>query len=239
MLRELTAKVWYHIWRCLCALFVIIFFWFKVYRRQNVPKKGAFLLLSNHQSFLDPIFCAGLLPMRMCYMARDTLFTNPVLGWMIRSVNAIPVKRGHSDIGAMKAVIERLNRGLPVCLFPEGTRTSDGKITAVKPGVALLSRRAKVPVVPMVIDGAFEAWPRHKKIWGLGHHVVAYYGKPISAERIKEMGDEAFAEHLTHVLWDLQNEIRVKRGKEPFDYPESVGIAGKAKAAVTQGETEV
>jgi hypothetical protein len=73
----------------------------------------------------------------------------------------------------------------------------------------------------------------------LGHHVVAYYGKPISAERIKEMGDEAFAEHLTHVLWDLQNEIRVKRGKEPFDYPASAGIAGKAKAAVTQGETEV
>jgi 1-acyl-sn-glycerol-3-phosphate acyltransferase len=234
MLRELTTKMWYHMWRCLCALFVILFFWFKVYRRENVPKKGAFLLLSNHQCYLDPIFCAGLLPMRMCYMARDTLFRNPILGWMIRSVNAIPVKRGHGDIGAMKAVIERLNRGLPVCLFPEGTRTADGKITAVKPGVALLSRRAKVPVVPMVIDGAFEAWPRHNKIFGLGYHIVAYYGKPISAERIKEMGDEAFAEHLTHVLWDLQNEIRVKRGKKPFDYPQSAYIADKGKPAVKE-----
>jgi 1-acyl-sn-glycerol-3-phosphate acyltransferase len=226
MLRGVINTAWYHVARCLCAVFVLLFFRFKVYGRHNVPKKGAFLLLSNHQSYMDPIFCAGLLPMRMCYMARDTLFTNPFLGGLIRSVNAIPVKRGQSDIAAMRAILERLNRGLPVTLYPEGTRTSDGRITAVKPGVALLSRRGKVPVVPMVIDGAFEAWPRNKKVFELGHQVVAYYGEPISAERIVEMGDEAFAEHLTHVLWDLQNEIRAKRGKKPFDYPRAMTSQG-------------
>lgn len=223
MLRVMISTAWYHIARCLCAIFAILCFGFKVYGRQNVPRQGAFLLLSNHQSYLDPIFCAGLLPIKMCYMARDTLFTNWFFGGLIRSVNAIPVKRGQSDIAAIKAIIEKLNHGLPVCLFPEGTRTTDGRISAVKPGVALLSRRAKVPVVPMVIDGAYEAWPRDRKIFKLGYQVVSYYGEPISAERIKEMGDEAFAEHLTHVLWDLQNRIRVTRGKAPFDYPGTSG----------------
>lgn len=218
MLRTMMYTAWYHVARCLCGLFVIFCFGFKVYNRHNVPRKGAFLLLSNHQSYLDPIFCAGLLPMKMCYMARDTLFTNWFFGGIIRSVNAIPVKRGQSDITAIRAILDRLKSGLPVCLYPEGTRTTDGKITRVKPGVALLARRASVPVVPMVIDGAFEAWPRHKKIFELGHRVVTYYGRPISAERIKEMGDEAFAEHLTQEMWRLQNEVRVRLGKEPFDY---------------------
>jgi 1-acyl-sn-glycerol-3-phosphate acyltransferase len=219
---------WYHIARCLCALFVIICFKFKVYNRHNVPTKGAFLLLSNHQSFLDPIFCAGLLPMRMCYMARDTLFTHWLFGPVIHSVNAIPIKRGQADLAAMKTIIDRLKSGLPVTLFPEGTRTPDGRIAPVKPGVAMLSRRAKVPVVPMVIEGAFEAWPRNKKIFELGHKVVAYYGRPIPAETIKEMGDEAFAQHLTREMWKLQNDVRVRLGKEPFDYPISAPVPQEA-----------
>jgi len=219
MLRRWIRIAWYQVARCLCAVFVIICFGFKVYGRQNVPKKRAFLLLSNHQSYLDPIFCGSLLPMPMCFMARDTLFTNRFFGWLIRSVNAIPIKRGQGDITAMKAILEKLGQGSPVCLFPEGTRTADGRIAAVKPGVALLSRRTKAPVVPMIIDGAFEAWPRSKRLFGLGYRVVSYYGRPISAERIREMGDEAFAEHLTHVMWDMQNEIRTKLGKRPFDYP--------------------
>jgi 1-acyl-sn-glycerol-3-phosphate acyltransferase len=231
MLHGMISTAWYHVARCLCAIFAILCFRFKVYGCENVPPKGAFLLLSNHQSYLDPIFCAGLLPIRMCYMARDTLFKNWFFGRVIRSVNAIPVKRGQSDIAAIKAIIERLNSGLPVCLFPEGTRTPDGRIAPVKPGVALLSRRAKVPVVPMVIDGAYEAWPRNRKVFRPGCKVVAYYGEPISAQRIKEMGDEAFARHLTRVLWDLQNQIRVKLGKSPFDYP---ATSEESKVAIAE-----
>lgn len=231
MLRTMINTAWYHVARSLCGLFVIVCFGFKVYNRHNVPTKGAFLLLSNHQSFLDPIFCAGLLPMRMCYMARDTLFTNWFFGPLIRSVNAIPIKRGQADLAAMKTIIDRLKSGLPVTLFPEGTRTTDGRISRVKPGVAMLSRRAKVPVVPMVIEGAFEAWPRNKKIFELGRKVVAYYGRPIPAETIKEMGDEAFAEYLTQTLWKLQNEVRVKLGKPPFDYSKAAEPSKEAAIA--------
>jgi 1-acyl-sn-glycerol-3-phosphate acyltransferase len=165
----------------------------------------------------------------MCYMARDTLFTNWLFGPVIRSVNAIPIKRGQADLAAMKTIIDRLKSGLPVNLFPEGTRTPDGRIAPVKAGVAMLSRRAKVPVVPMVIEGAFEAWPRNKKIFELGHKVVSYYGTPISAEKIREMGDEAFAKHLTREMWKLQNQVRARLGKEPFDYPISVPMPQEVK----------
>jgi 1-acyl-sn-glycerol-3-phosphate acyltransferase len=74
----------------------------------------------------------------------------------------------------MKKVVSRLKEGKGVCLFPEGTRTSDGKIATLKPGFGFLCRRGEAAVVPAVIDGAFECWPRHKKIFSPGRIVVCY-----------------------------------------------------------------
>ena len=194
-----------------------MFFRVRTYGRDNVPKKGAFILISNHQSYLDPILCGVPLKRRLSYLARDSLFTNWFFGGLISSVGTIPVKRGEADISAIKKVIGKLQDGGGVCLFPEGTRSRDGKIAPFKPGFGLLCRRGKAAIVPVVIDGAFECWPRHKKIFARGSIFVCY-GKAISSEQAANLGESKLAEVLTETLRRMQTKSRIKRGKEPYDY---------------------
>jgi 1-acyl-sn-glycerol-3-phosphate acyltransferase len=210
-------KIWYWFARWMCRVFFILFFDVRFYGRENIPETGGVLLLSNHQSFLDPPLCGIGVERHFSYVARDTLFTNPVFGWLISSVNVSPIKRDAADIAAIKMFIEKLKAGNAVVLFPEATRTHDGKIAEVKPGFGLLSRRANVPIVPIVIDGAFECWPRTKKNFSPGR-ITVVYGDLIPPEKVKEMGDEKFAIYLTGVLRQMQNETRIKFGKEPVRY---------------------
>ena len=217
MLKEELSAKWFWFARWICRVFCVIFFRMRVSGRENIPDKGAFVLASNHQSYLDPLFCGGPLKRQLSFLARDSLFTNWFFGRLIFSVGTIPVKQGEADISAMRKIIDKLKEGKGVCLFPEGTRTSDGKITAFKPGLGLLCRRGGAAIVPVVIDGAFECWPRRKKMFSSGAISVCY-GKPITAEQAKSMGDRKLAEVLTETLRRMQNECRVRQGKKPFDY---------------------
>ena len=217
MFKEQIAAKWFWFARWLCRLFCLSFFKVRTYGRDNIPKKGPFVLISNHQSFLDPMLCGGPIKRRVSFLARESLFNHWLFGRMIRSVGTIPVRLGEADISAMRRVIDVLKKGRGVCLFPEGTRSEDGRITPFKPGFGLLCRRGKAAVVPVVIDGAFECWPRHKKLFTRGNIAVCY-GRPIDAEQAKTMGDAKLAELLTVTLRQMQNECRIKQGKEPYDY---------------------
>ena len=217
MLKEKLKAAWYWYTRWICKFFCILFFRVRSYGRDNVPKKGAFVLVSNHQSYLDPIFCIGPLKRPSSCLARDSLFTNWFFGLLIASMNAIPVKLGEADMSAMRKALGKLKKGEGICLFPEGTRTYDGKIAPLKPGLGLLCRRGGAVIVPVVIDGAFECWPRHKKLFSPGPIRVCY-GKAISAEQAKNMGDKKLAELLTDTMRQMQTKSRIKQGKKPYDY---------------------
>jgi 1-acyl-sn-glycerol-3-phosphate acyltransferase len=195
----------------------MLFFHFRVKGIRNVPNDGAVILASNHQSYLDPILCGVALKRHLHYVARDSLFGNKYFAWLIKSVNAIPVKRGKADISAMKTVISKLREGKGVCLFPEATRTSDGRIAALKPGFGLLCRRSEATVVPVLIDGAFECWPRYKKMFSHGAITVCY-GKAIMPEQVNNMSDRKLAETLTNRLRQMQKECRIRQGKKPYNY---------------------
>ncbi|MHC4226757.1 MAG: lysophospholipid acyltransferase family protein [Planctomycetota bacterium] len=217
MLEEQVKAKWFWFARWMCRLFCLLFFRVRTYGRGNIPKKGAFVLISNHQSYLDPMLCGGLIKRRVSFLARESLFTHWLFGRMIRSVGTIPVKLDQADISAMRKVIEVLKQDRGVCLFPEGTRSDDGKITPFKPGFGLLCRRGKAAVVPVVIDGAFECWPRHQRLFSPGSISVCY-GKVISAEQARNMGDVKLAQVLTETLRQMQIESRIKQGKKPYDY---------------------
>lgn len=217
MLKEKIKAKWFWLARWICRVFCILFFRVRTCGAENIPDKGAFLLVSNHQSYLDPIFCGVPIKRHLHFLARDSLFKNWFFGALIASVNSIPVKRGQADLAAMRSVIDKLKKGAGVCLFPEGTRSTDGKIAQLKPGLGLLCRRGNAAVVPVVIDGAFECWPRHKKVF-LPGEVFICYGKAISAEQAKNMGDSKLAEFLTDKLRRMQSKSRLKQGKKPYDY---------------------
>ncbi len=218
LIKEKIKRKWYWLARWICRIFAATFFHWRLYGLENFPKEGAFLLVSNHQSFLDPIFCGAVPKRHFVFLARDTLFKNWFFGPLIRSVYAIPVKREQGDLSAMRKVIEVLKEGDGVCLFPEGTRTTDGRILPFKSGLGLLCRRGNASIVPVVIDGAYECWPRTQKLFKCGMKVTVHYGKPITAADAREMGDEKLAQLLTSTLREMQNQSRVEQGKEPFNY---------------------
>ena len=208
--------LWY--WNMLIGarLLSSMIFRLRAYGRENVPKEGGFLLLSNHQSFLDPIVCSVPLDRECCFAARASLFT-PLRGAFISSLNSIPIKRASADLSAIKKIIAKLKEGYGMVLFPEATRTTDGRISDIKPGFSLLSKRSNAPVIPVVIDGSYECWPKGKYFFSVGQ-IVIHYGKPITPEKIKELGDKKFVEFLVATLRQMQNELRVKQGKKPYDY---------------------
>jgi len=208
---------WFRFARFWCWIFCKLFFRIRVYGRENVPDKGAFVLVGNHQSYLDPVFCGIPLKRPLYFLARDSLWKNRFFGWLISSVNTIPVKQDKVDLSAMRKVIGKLKEGRGVCVFPEGTRTIDGRISPFKPGFGLLCRRGEATVVPVLIDGAFECWPRHKKIFSPGRIDVCY-GKAISAGEVANMSDKELAELLTDTLRRMQTESRIEHGKEPYNY---------------------
>ncbi len=216
MIKWLKA-IWYSFVRFIVVVGGHLFWRLKFEGCENIPEDGAFLLLSNHQSFLDPILCAIASKRRLTFMARDTLFDAKALGVLMKSLNAIAVRRGESDIVAMKAVVSRLKEGSGVCLYPEGTRTLDGKIAKIKPGFGLLTRRGNAGVVPMVIDGMYELWPKGQKYPKRGE-VNVMLGRYYSPQEIKEAGEEGFARILTDKMRSMQAKLREKSGREKFVY---------------------
>ena len=132
----------------------------KVYGLKNIPRRGGALIVCNHQSYLDPIVMNVRLRRPLSYMAKAELFQiTPLFAGLLRSVGAFPVIQGAGDVGAVRQSIRRLRQGRLLNLYPEGARTPDGEIGRIEKGVALIDRRAHVPVIPAIIIGAYEAWP--------------------------------------------------------------------------------
>lgn len=217
MLKKALQVSWYWIARWACRVFCIIFFRFRAYGRENVPDKGPFILVANHQSYLDPIFCGVGLKRQLYFLARDSLFANRYFSWLISSLNAIPIKRNQADLSSTKAVISKLKNGSGICLFPEATRTRDGKIAPFKAGFGVLAKRAEAIIVPVLIDGAFACWPRHKKIFSPGW-VTVHYGKAIAVNQLKNSSSKELARFLTQRLRQMQIDWAMKQGKKPYNY---------------------
>ncbi len=145
---------------------------------KNVPQTGGVLLLANHQSNLDPPIVGVRMLRPCCFLAKSELFENRFFSWFIRSFNAFPVRQGKGDVGAMKQSIRLLESGHALMMFPEGRRTKDGQLQRLEPGVGLIVRKTKVPVVPVALDGTFQAWPIGASAPRTGR-VRVRFGKPI------------------------------------------------------------
>lgn len=150
------------VWKSLQASAKIlgtILFDLKVFGAENIPRHGGALIVSNHQSYLDPILLNTAMRRPLCYLAKSELFENKALGWLLWSVGVIPVRQGAGDVGAIRMSIRKLQEGNLLSLYPEGARTLDGRIGRIEKGVALIDHRAHVPMIPVAIVGAYEAWP--------------------------------------------------------------------------------
>ena len=183
-----------------------IFFGFRAFGTENVPGKGGGILASNHQSFLDPMILGAGLSRRVRFVARTTLFRNPLFGALISSVGAMGIERGTADVGAIRKIGEFLRSGQLLVMFPEGTRTRDGEVARCKAGVAVTARAGDVPIIPVAIHGAYEAWPRHEKLFRLFRPVRVMFGEPVRYER--GMGKKAIEADLRGRIAGMLEELR-------------------------------
>jgi 1-acyl-sn-glycerol-3-phosphate acyltransferase len=150
---------------------------------------GGGLLLSNHQSNLDPLFVGLTCDRRLNYVARSTLFGFGPLRWLLRTLDAIPIDREGLGLAGLKETLKRLKRGEMVLLFPEGTRTRNGDLQPIKPGFCVVARRAAVPIVPVALAGSYEAWPRQRRIFRVTP-IYVHYGPPLLPAEFSRLNDE-------------------------------------------------
>jgi 1-acyl-sn-glycerol-3-phosphate acyltransferase len=140
-------------------------------------------------------------------MARDTLFGHRLFRWLIESLNAFPIKRGTADLAGIKETLRRLRGGQLVVTFPEATRTQDGALGSMHSGVILLARKAGVPIVPTMILGAFESWPRHVRL-PRPHPVIVAYGPPLAPELLSRLDDEACIQQVRRCIQEMMDRYR-------------------------------
>ncbi|MFW6107509.1 MAG: lysophospholipid acyltransferase family protein [bacterium] len=155
-----------------------LFFRIRVWGAGHVAREGGVVLASNHASFLDPPAVGLGLPRPIWYMARASLFRVPGFRQLIEALNALPIERGGADRRAVRRAVELLRGGGALLVFPEGTRSRDGRVGRFGAGFAMMAARAGVPVVPVALAGTFEAWPRHRALPRAGRVAVAF-GEPV------------------------------------------------------------
>ena len=190
MTDRLPAQRWtYDVTRALVRLAGVALFQVRCGGRRFVPPSGAALVCANHQSFLDPMLVGLACNRRLTYLARESLFRWAPFGRLIAWYGTIPIQNQGLGIGGVKATLRRLKQGHAVLIFPEGTRSSDGLIGQLQPGICALARRGQAPLVPVGIDGAFEAWPRTRRL-PRPHVIHLRFGEPISTELVRQLDDD-------------------------------------------------
>jgi 1-acyl-sn-glycerol-3-phosphate acyltransferase len=178
--RSVLKRLWYGFMHFVCRLLATVFFQIRVAGREWVPREAGVLVLSNHQSHFDPVLIGLACDRRLNYLARDTLFGFAPFRWLIQSLDAIPIDREGLGLSGLKETLRRLKAGELVLIFPEGTRTRDGEIAPLKPGFSALAKRADVSLLPVAIDGAYQAWPRSRLLPRLST-IHIQFGEPLSS----------------------------------------------------------
>ncbi len=196
-----------------CAVVLRLLYRLEVRNAGVVPAEGPALIAANHQSFLDPPAIGCRVSQRQLdFVARGGLFENRHFGWLIAFLNSIPVSEEGPDAAAIREILRRLGMGRCVMIFPEGSRTDDGEMHEFKRGVSLLVKRAKCPVVPAAIEGAFEVWPRTRKRPKLlgAPRVRVLYGEPIAYDELMAEGADAALARIEREVRALHERLRTE-----------------------------
>ncbi|MEX1023535.1 MAG: lysophospholipid acyltransferase family protein [Planctomycetota bacterium] len=158
------STFWYRFGRTGCAWMLKLYNRLSIEGRENVPTDGPFLMVSNHQSLLDIPILGAATDRHLCFVARGSLADSKVLGWWLHQCRSILIQPGAPDRAALRAIEAHLELGDAVAIFPEGTRSRDGSLQTPRGGAFFSARRAGVPIVPVGISGAIDAWPRDARL---------------------------------------------------------------------------
>lgn len=171
----------YHFLRLSAFILSKLFFHLEIKDRKLIPRRGGFVLVSNHSSFLDPIILGAACPRTLNFAARDTLFRNRLFAGLLREVCAFPIKRWSADLSAVRESVRRLKSGAGLVVFPEGTRSAGSEMQNITYGFVLLSYRGRAPIIPAWISGSNKAWGKGNKMIKAAK-IRVIFGQPVYAD---------------------------------------------------------
>jgi 1-acyl-sn-glycerol-3-phosphate acyltransferase len=178
----------------------------KVYNPERVPLSGPVILASNHASIMDPPLVGAPVKRTINYLARESLFRFPVIGWVLRTWHAVPVDREGGGAAGLRAILDRLLEGGAIILFPEGTRTTDGKLQPARSGIGLTVIKSNAPVVPARVFGTFEAFNRFMK-WPKPRPIAVKYGRPLLFVELRAEAKTCPKPRLKQIYQEVANQI--------------------------------
>lgn len=176
----------YIIARLICRIFLTLVGRWKIEGKEHMPLDGGVIVASNHVSYLDPVVVGCTFDRRISYLAKEELFANPVLAWVVRQLGAFPVKRGSGDRGAIRESIKLLTAGHAFGIFPEGTRSKTGQLQEGKPGAAMLAVKAQVPILPIGLKGTKQCRNIRVKV-GKPMYFPELWNEKVSKETMDEI----------------------------------------------------
>ena len=208
MLRCSMNPVYWLGWIFFRALYKFYFGW-RVCNPERVPLEGPVILASNHASFLDPPLVGAGLKRGISYLARENLFRFPVLGWVLHRWQVVPVDREGGGAKGLKAILDRLLAGGAIILFPEGTRTRDGRLQPARSGIGLTVIKSNAPVVPVRVFGTFEAYNRLMRVPRPRRKLIVKYGRPLLFESLRAESRSCSKQRLKEIYQQIADEIMV------------------------------
>lgn len=211
--------MWYHFCKGLVCIGMKIAYNLKFVGRENIPNGTTVIFASNHRTNADPPLVASGVKSRSSFMAKEELFRNKLFAWLIRSLGAFPVSRGKGDTKVIDTACERLENGSNLMIFPEGTRSKDGKVHRGHTGAALIAARTGKLIIPVGIVFGEKLKFRCR--------ITVKYGEPINPADYCEIGPEPNPRALVKLKNAYMAEItKLVEGEQPV--PESVKDEVKA-----------
>ena len=184
---------------------------------QNLPATGPFILASNHLSFVDSLYIPLVCPRNVVFLGKADYFRKARTRWFFKAVNVIPVRRegGSAGEAAILTGIRALREGHVIGIYPEGTRSPDGRLYRGKTGVARMALEGQVPVVPVAVHGTPEIMPLEAKMPRLSGRPTVTFGKPLYFDRYHDRPKDRFV--LRSVTDEIMYEIMMLSGQEYVD----------------------
>jgi len=173
----------------------------EVYGRKNIPRDGAFLIMSTHKSHFDILVLIKEIPRQFRIVAKESLFKIPVFGWAMTVAGYVKVDRADRKqaFASLDKAADNVRAGMPLLIFPEGTRSQDGSLGPFKKGGFVLAIKAGAPLVPVVVDGTYAILP--KSTWRIKPgRVKATFGEPIDATAYSVENKEELIEDVRRAM---------------------------------------
>lgn len=159
----------------------------------NLPEDGACVACINHISMFDPIVVSYCVNRPIRFIGKEELFKIPVVGWYLKSIDVIPIKRGSADIGAVKSSLKALKNGEVLGIFPTGTREKKNPNAKVKPGAALIALKANAPIIPIHIESKYKIFSKVRVTVGQKVDLSKYEGRKLAPDEMDEAAETIYS----------------------------------------------